>query len=129
MHCGKNNYWERGKHKEEDLKDTSFPQLSEPQIELMAQARSEFIKDQQPLKVSSKAELEGEIGRIWQESIGLEKLGVNDNFFDVVGHSLVMIEIRNKITEVLGKQFSVVALFTHPTIGSLADYLTRELHE
>lgn len=115
--------------KTEDLKDTRFPQLSEAQIERIAQAGSEFIKDQQLLKVSSKAELEGKIVRIWREVIGLDKVGINDNFFEIGGHSLLMIEIRNKIGELLGKKISVLDLFRCPTIGSLSDYLTKEYHE
>jgi len=115
--------------KKDDLKDTSFPQLSGTQIERMGQAGSEFINGQQLLKVSSKRELEERIVRIWREVIGLDKVGVNDNFFEVGGHSFLMIEIRNKIGELLGKKISVLDLFRYPTIGSLTDYLTKENHD
>jgi acyl carrier protein len=61
--------------------------------------------------------------------LGLDTVGVNDNFFEVGGHSLLMIKIHSKIGELLGKTISVTDLCRYPTIGSLADYLTREHHE
>lgn len=115
--------------KTEVLKDSSLPQLSEALLERMAETRADVSKDQHILDVSIKTDLEGKIVQIWRDVLGLERVGVNDNFFAVGGHSLLMIEIGSKLTELLGKQVSAMDLCTHPTIGSLADYLRGAQHE
>jgi acyl carrier protein len=114
--------------KKEDLKDTSFPQLSEVPLERMAETRANVSKDQHVPIVSAKTHLKGKIVQIWRDALALDKVGLNDNFFEVGGHSLLMLEIRNKIDELLGKKISVLDLFRYPTIGSLANYLTRKHH-
>jgi non-ribosomal peptide synthetase component F/acyl carrier protein len=115
--------------KTEDLKDARLPQLSEVPFERMAETRTNVSKEQHVPIVSAKTDLEGKIVQIWRDVLALDKVGLNDNFFEVGGHSLLMIEIRNKIGELLGKKISVLDLFRCPTIGSLSDYLTKEYHE
>ena len=95
----------------------------------MAETRANVSKDQHVPIVSAKTDLEGKIVQIWRDVLALDKVGLNDNFFEVGGHSFLMIEIRNKIGELLGKKISVLDLFRYPTIGSLANYLTRKHHE
>jgi acyl carrier protein len=94
----------------------------------MAKKAAETVKEQPFFKVSSKTELEEEILRIWRDVLGLDRVGVNDNFFEIGGHSLLMIEISSKIGELLEKKFSATDLCRYPTIGSLAEYLTRQHH-
>ena len=95
----------------------------------MAETRANVSKDQHVPIVSAKTDLEGKIVQIWRDVLALDKVGLNDNFFEVGGHSFLMIEIRNKIGELLGKKISVLDLFRYPTIGSLTDYLTKENHD
>jgi aryl carrier-like protein len=49
--------------------------------------------------------------------------GVEDNFFDVGGHSLLLVQIQTRLREALQKEIPIVSLFEHPTIRSLARYL------
>ena len=107
---------------------TTLSQLFQAPVGQMAKTAAETVKEQPFFKVSSKTELEEEILRIWQDTLGSDRVGVNDNFFEIGGHSLLMIAIGNKIGELLGKKFSVSDLCRYPTVGSLADYLTREHH-
>ncbi|MFZ2176923.1 MAG: non-ribosomal peptide synthetase, partial [Rhodococcus sp. (in: high G+C Gram-positive bacteria)] len=73
--------------------------------------------------VAPKTELEQHIAQVWQQLLGIEKLGVNDNFFDLGGHSLLIVKGRGKLQESLGRDISIVELFQYPTIGSLAKHL------
>jgi iturin family lipopeptide synthetase B len=66
------------------------------------------------------------IAEIWQEILGREKVGIQDNFFDLGGNSLDFIKISNKLKEKLEQEIPVVTLFTYSTIRSLELYLTRE---
>lgn len=53
----------------------------------------------------------------------VEKIGVNDNFFDLGGHSLLMSEVLGKLQSRISKPLALVELFEYPTISSLAGFL------
>jgi acyl carrier protein len=55
--------------------------------------------------------------------LGVERVGIHDNFFELGGHSLSMIRVHNKLQQDLSKKFSLMAMFEHSTIASLASYL------
>ncbi|GAA6624132.1 amino acid adenylation domain-containing protein [Scytonema sp. NUACC26] len=74
-----------------------------------------------------RSKLEQTIATVWQELLHLEKVGVNDNFFDLGGHSLLMVQVNNKLQEILHKNLLIVEMFQNPTINSLAQYLSQKL--
>ena len=76
--------------------------------------------------VAPRNEFEREIAEIWREVLRLERVGVNDNFFDLGGHSLLIIQVHGKLLDRLKKEFSVVDLFRYPTVELLARHLDRE---
>ncbi|MBW4677268.1 MAG: amino acid adenylation domain-containing protein [Desmonostoc geniculatum HA4340-LM1] len=76
--------------------------------------------------VMPQTEMERTIATVWQEVLHLEKVGVNDNFFDIGGHSLLMVQVNSKLQEVLQRDLSVVEMFQNPTINSLAQYLSQK---
>jgi amino acid adenylation domain-containing protein len=73
--------------------------------------------------VAPRNEIEQTITRIWQEVLQVERIGVHDNFFDAGGHSLLMVQVHNKLGEVFGKSISIAEMFGKPTISALAEYL------
>lgn len=60
---------------------------------------------------------------IWKDVLGLKKIGIHDNFFDVGGHSLLAAHLTARIQEVTGRRIPVSAIFRAPTIESLAGVL------
>jgi amino acid adenylation domain-containing protein len=72
------------------------------------------------------SEIERAIATIWQEVLDLEKVGINDNFFDLGGHSLLMVQVNHKLNAALNRNLSVVEMFQNPTISALARYLTQD---
>ena len=75
--------------------------------------------------VAPRNELERTIARVWQEVLQLDEVGMDDNFFDLGGHSLFMLRIHSTLRNVLERDLPMVDLFEHPTIGSLAAHLRR----
>ncbi|HEX4915159.1 MAG TPA: SDR family NAD(P)-dependent oxidoreductase, partial [Vicinamibacterales bacterium] len=73
--------------------------------------------------VAPRGDLEERIAKIWRDVLELERIGVDDNFFDLGGHSLLLIRVHAKITEVLGRDVPIVDLFEFPTVASLARHL------
>jgi acyl carrier protein len=70
-------------------------------------------------------EMERTIAAIWQEALGLERVGLYDNFFDLGGHSLLLIQIHDRLRERFGRSLPIVDLFKHPTVESLARHLSE----
>jgi nonribosomal peptide synthetase DhbF len=69
--------------------------------------------------------LEHGIAAIWQEVLGLDKVGVYDNFFDLGGHSLLLVQVQVRLREQLGRPVSMIDLLSHATVSSLARLLSR----
>ncbi len=67
--------------------------------------------------------LEQELASIWQRVLGVEKVGIHDNFFDLGGHSLLMAQAHSALQQLVGREIPIVDLFRHPTISALAKYL------
>ncbi|HEV8581881.1 MAG TPA: amino acid adenylation domain-containing protein [Thermoanaerobaculia bacterium] len=65
-------------------------------------------------------ETERVIAAIWQELLGLERVGANDNFFDLGGHSLLAAQVLARLRDSLGVDLPLDALFSAPTVAGLA---------
>jgi aryl carrier-like protein len=74
--------------------------------------------------VAARTELEQRIAGIWQTVLGVEKVGMHDNFFDLGGHSILMIEASSKLRLALERELSVVDMFRHPTVSAMAEFLS-----
>lgn len=72
--------------------------------------------------VSPSGELEHAIAAIWQEVLNVEKVGVKNNFFDLGGHSLLMVQLHRKLHESLGLEISMLELFSNPTVEMQARF-------
>ena len=73
--------------------------------------------------VLPRTELEKTIAAAWQASLGIDQVGVYDNFFDLGGHSLRMIQIQQKLRAELSVDIELLHLFQFPTIDSLVRFL------
>jgi natural product biosynthesis luciferase-like monooxygenase protein len=88
-----------------------------------------FRSDSKAGYTEPRSKMEHLIAAIWREALGLEKVGVHDNFFDLGGHSLLMAQVHNQLKEVLSEDLPLIKILEHPTISSLAQYLGREKGE
>jgi amino acid adenylation domain-containing protein len=79
--------------------------------------------------VAPRTRIEGTIAAIWQEVLRVEKVGVDDNFFDLGGHSLLMVQVHSKLREAFSKDISLIEMFRNPTVGSLARYFAGEEYQ
>jgi amino acid adenylation domain-containing protein len=65
------------------------------------------------------------VAAVWQEVLGIDRVGIYDNFFDLGGHSLLMIQVHAKLQQQLRQSFSMIDLFKYPTIHLLSQFLSR----
>ena len=70
-----------------------------------------------------QGEVEQTLASIWSELLGVERVGRDDNFFDVGGHSLLLIKMHRHIETRLRSSASVIDLFKYPTVGAMAAFL------
>jgi natural product biosynthesis luciferase-like monooxygenase protein len=75
--------------------------------------------------VPPQTDLEHVIASIWQEILQLGTVGIHDNFFEVGGTSLLLVQVHSKLREKLNQDIPVVELFRSPTIHALAQSLSR----
>jgi hypothetical protein len=70
-------------------------------------------------------DIERTIAKLWQELLGRERIGVDDNFFDVGGHSLLVVRMHRQLRELISEPVSLTDLYRFPTIRSLTAFLSR----
>jgi len=73
--------------------------------------------------VEPRSTLEKEIAAVFSAELGLDRVGREDNFFDLGGHSLTMVRAAARLSEHLGRPVAVLDLFRTPTVASLARQL------
>jgi pyochelin synthetase len=64
--------------------------------------------------------LERSIRRLWRELLGRSDFGMTDNFFDIGGSSLLLLEVQAAIRQMYGYQIPLAALFSAPTVAGVA---------
>ena len=69
--------------------------------------------------------VEEQLVEIWEEVIGLERVGIHDNFFELGGHSLLATRVVSRVRKVFQVELPLLSLFEEPTIAGLALVLTQ----
>ena len=75
--------------------------------------------------VSPTSEAERAIAAVWQECLRLDRIGLDDSFFDLGGHSLLAVQVQGRLRQALGREVSLLDLFTYPTVRALARSLAE----
>ncbi len=73
-----------------------------------------------------RSEVERVIAQIWREVLDLDEVGLQTNFFDQGGHSLLLLRVQDRIREAIGVEMGVTDLFKYPTVEALAEHASRQ---
>ncbi|NVE01793.1 thioesterase domain-containing protein, partial [Massilia sp. BJB1822] len=73
-----------------------------------------------------QGEREQILAQLWEELLGVERVGRYDNFFELGGHSLLAVQVISRISDLLGIQMPMRQLFVHPTLATLAAAVLEE---
>jgi acyl transferase domain-containing protein/acyl carrier protein len=74
-------------------------------------------------------ELEQFIIGIWEQTLGIKKIGITDDWFDLGGDSLIVTQVISRIREVYPLEISLDIFFENPTIAQLAEMIKELLYE
>jgi acyl transferase domain-containing protein len=72
-------------------------------------------------------ETEQQIARVWQEALGIDRVGIHDGFAQLGGHSLLAVRIVAELRKVFQVALPVRALFDAPTVAELARHIKEHL--
>ncbi|MDZ8092002.1 MAG: SDR family NAD(P)-dependent oxidoreductase [Nostoc sp. DedQUE05] len=97
----------------------------------------ESSNNQGSLSLHSRANLQNEyvpssnnveqiVATTWQKVLGIEKIGIYDNFFDLGGSSLIGVEIISHLQKELNAHIPIISIYERPTISSLAEFLSSD---
>jgi hypothetical protein len=73
--------------------------------------------------VEPASEFEERVAACWRSTLGRDRVGVDDNFFDIGGHSLLVVRLHRELQRVLDPAPTLVDLYRFPTIRALSDHI------
>jgi 2-polyprenyl-3-methyl-5-hydroxy-6-metoxy-1,4-benzoquinol methylase len=100
----------------DDLPLTTSGKVDRRRLPAPPAARPELVT----AVVAPATHIEQQISQIWRRLLGLDVVGVHDNFFDLGGDSLLLLGVHEQLVALYGPRVSIVTMFEHPTIHSLA---------
>jgi acyl carrier protein len=101
-----------------------FPLTPNGKIDRRALPAPDVVRpDLQEAFVAPRSQSEELVAGIWSKVLGLERIGVYDNFFDLGGHSLLVVQISSRIREVFEIELPLRSLFEVQTIAGLTELI------
>ncbi|NEP28402.1 non-ribosomal peptide synthetase, partial [Moorena sp. SIO3I6] len=73
--------------------------------------------------MAPETETQKVLAEIWAEVLGIEQVGIHDNFFDLGGHSLMATQVVSRVRQAFGNELTLQGLFESPTIAGIAKNL------
>jgi amino acid adenylation domain-containing protein/non-ribosomal peptide synthase protein (TIGR01720 family) len=81
--------------------------------------------DLEEIFVTPRNPIEEKLAGIWSQLLGLDVIGINDNFFHLGGHSLIATQMLARVREVFSVELFFPQIFINPTIASLAQLIAQ----
>ena len=98
-----------------------LPQTSHAKAAALAATKA---PDSRSPYVAPTTETEHAVASLWQDLFGVERVSLDDNFFDLGGHSLLLLQAHSRLRATLQPDLPVIALLQYPTIRTLARHLS-----
>ncbi|MEM9488307.1 MAG: amino acid adenylation domain-containing protein [Myxococcota bacterium] len=71
--------------------------------------------------------VQGRIAAIWREVLEIPDVPVDESFFDLGGHSLLLLRVHSRLQDEFSRTIDLLELFQYPTVRELADHLSRSV--
>jgi amino acid adenylation domain-containing protein len=101
----------------------AFPLGSSGKVDRRALPAPEGVRAAASASVPPRTEAERKVAAVWAEVLGVEAVGVHDGFFDLGGHSLLLVKVQARLREAFGVPVPITHLFRYLTVSALAEAL------
>ena len=109
------------------LRLATLPLNKNGKVDRAALPEPEGLRPQMAIEyVPPSNDTEAAIVRIWEDILGIEQIGIRDNFFDLGGHSLKATQVLSRIKKDLGYEISLRKIFEDPTIEGICKAIYQE---
>lgn len=100
-------------------------EMSRDSVGVIAASEGRYARPPlQTIFVAPRDEAEKSVARIWTQALGIGEIGVDDNFFELSGDSLLATQVIAQLRAFFQVELSVQTFFDNPTVASLAAILT-----
>jgi acyl carrier protein len=79
--------------------------------------------------VAPTNELEETVAEIWQRVLGIDQVGINDDFIELGGHSLLAIQLIKQLEDAFPVSLSAETIFKAPTVSTLGEAILLAMAE
>lgn len=109
-----------GQHLPEYMIPSSFVELRELPLTLDGKINQRALPDDAESYVAPRIPLEENIARIWEELLKVNRVGIDDNFFDLGGNSLLATQLISRINSQFQLNIPLKSLFEAPSVAGLS---------
>ena len=104
----------------------SFPMTTSGKVDRNALPAPPVERGDLGVAVAPRSELESQLASAFARTLGLDSVGVTDNFFDLGGHSLTAARLLTQIKKITGRDIPLSALFRGATVESLVGTINEQ---
>jgi acyl carrier protein len=106
----------------------SLPLTPSGKVARRALPAPEYAADEERY-VAPRTPVEEVLAGIWAEVLRLERVGVHDSFFDLGGHSLLLMRLLAHVQAAFDVEISIRTVFSMPTLEAMAGEIERRIYE
>lgn len=101
-----------------------FPRLPNGKVDRKALPEPDLSSIQREY-IAPRTVFEVQVADIWKKVLGIDQVGINDNFFDLGGHSLTAAQIVSRVNDTFQLELPLKSIFDTFTLGDLADAISQ----
>jgi acyl carrier protein len=106
---------------------SAFPLTANGKVDRDSLIGSSAVKEREQVFVSPRTPVETMLAEIWTQLLEIEKIGIDDDFFDLGGHSLLVLQLAMRLEQEIALSFDFADFFRWPTIRTLSVEIIERL--
>jgi amino acid adenylation domain-containing protein len=79
--------------------------------------------------VAPESDVEKQVADIWKEVLGVDRVSIYESFFELGGNSIKLIEVNNRLKEILNRDIPIITMFRFPTVSAIAQFLDQDAQD
>ena len=100
-----------------------LPLTPNGKLDKKALPKPAIARDESEVYVAPRNDIEERLVRIWSDVLGVERIGIHDDFFAMGGHSLLAAQLVSRVTDSMQVGLPIRRLFDTPTVAGIAEHV------